>query len=107
LEPGGHADHLESRDLPRFALGTVAALETPVRSTQEGRWKVMKRMSAFAVALATFLTAGVVNAALPDEIQAPRAQDIQAPRAEDIQAPRGDQEIQAPRGDQDVQVPRS
>lgn len=49
----------------------------------------MKRMSAFAFALATFLTAGVVNAALPDEVQAPRAQDIQAPR--------GDQDVQAPR----------
>ena len=59
----------------------------------------MKRMSAVALALATFLTAGVVNAALPDEVQAPRAQDVQAPR--------GDQEIQAPRGDQDVQAPRS
>ena len=51
----------------------------------------MKRTSAIALALATFLTPGVVNAALPDEVQAPR----------------GDQEIQAPRGDQDVQAPRS
>ncbi len=51
----------------------------------------MKRMSAFALALATFLTAGVVNAAPPppDEIQAPRDQDIQAPRGQDVQEPRG------------------
>ena len=51
----------------------------------------MKRMSAFALALATFLTAGVTNAAPspPDEIQAPRDQDVQAPRDQDVQAPRG------------------
>jgi hypothetical protein len=51
---------------------------------------VKKRMSAFAFALATFLTAGVVNASPPpDDVQAPRDQDVQAPRTEDVQAPRG------------------
>jgi hypothetical protein len=60
----------------------------------------MKRMSAFAFAVATVLTAGVVNAAPPppDEIQAPREQDVQAPRSQDeVQAPRSQDEVQAPR----------
>jgi hypothetical protein len=43
---------------------------------------VKKHMSAFALALATFLTAGVVHASppAPDDVQAPRAEDVQAPR---------------------------
>jgi hypothetical protein len=84
-------ERAQLRDLPRFAPGTVAAQQPVVRVDQKGVVNVMKRMSAFALALATFLTAGVVNAAPSslDEIQAPRDQEIQAPRDQDVQAPRG------------------
>ena len=60
----------------------------------------MNRTYAFAIALASVLTATAAHAApRADEIQAPRADEVQAPRADEIQAPRGQEVIQAPRGD--------
>jgi hypothetical protein len=60
----------------------------------------MKRMNAFAIALATVLMATAANAERPprDHGQAPRGQDLQAPRdrQDETQAPRG-QEAQSPR----------
>ena len=84
----------------------------------------MKLASAFAVLVATALTAGVASAdlgAARDDIQAPRSQDLQAPRdrtdeqqaprdrTDEQQAPRDrTDEPQAPRGDhpEEIQVPR-
>lgn len=55
-------------------------------------------VTAFSIlVLAVGTTAGAVDAAEKDDLQAPRAGEIQAPRGNDVQAPRGD-EVQAPRG---------
>jgi len=66
----------------------------------------MKRMNAFAVALATLLMATAAHAASVSDVEAPRA-SLQAARhtTQDVEAPRG-QNAQAHSTD-DVEAPRS
>ena len=67
----------------------------------------MKRMNAFAVALATLLMATAAHAASVGDVEAPRSATVQAARhtTDDVEAPRG-QHAQAHSTD-DVEAPRS
>jgi len=69
----------------------------------------MKRMNAFAMALATVLMATAAHAESLDSVEAPRVQSVEAQRhtTDDVEAPRG-QSVEAPRHTtDDVETPRS
>ncbi len=69
----------------------------------------MKRMNAFAIALATVLMTTAARAESLGSVEAPRAQSVEASRhtTDDVEAPRG-QSVEAPRHTtDDVEAPRS
>lgn len=85
------------RDRLARELRISGRIESANKGTTDDKEKEMKRMNAFAIAVATMLMATAANAApLDREIQAPRGENAQAPRGENAQAPRGEN-AQAPR----------
>jgi hypothetical protein len=98
------------RDAPkRNLLGLATHLKgrDGQHKKREGEDSIMKRRTAFAIALATAMLSA--TGAFADysggDTQAPRGQELQSPRGQEIQAPRGHQPSDYS-GNTDEQAPR-